>query len=254
MQHVPVSVDPQHSICAGDSVQLGAEGGIAWRWYDADTILFSTSKRPMVYPAVTTTYTILITENRCFSDTLTQLVTVFPLPTINLGPDLEASAGSSIKLHAATTFATSIAWTPFNDLSCSDCNDPVAKVRRAITYVVIVKNPLGCAAIDTINIALGCDEHYFFLPNTFTPNADGQNDFFYPHAAGLSIIKKFTIYSRWGEVVFSASNFSPNDRSAGWNGTYKNIPLAPDVFVYTLDGTCENGSTKSVGGSVALIR
>ncbi len=253
IQRAPVSVGEKLVICPGDSVRLGAAGGVAWHWLppvDSSGIL-----HPTVWPTETTRYQIIITENRCFKDTLTQEVEVVPLPTVNLGPDIEAPKGAVVTINAVTTNAVSIAWSPAEGLSCTDnCFSPQHTVMGPVTYVALVKNSLGCPATDTIAIRDQCDEHYFYFANMFSPNGDGANDRFYPQGVGSFPAQHFMIYDRWGEIVFSATNISVNDAAAGWDGTFKGQALKPDVYVYVMDAVCENGRKVVIRGDVTLIR
>jgi gliding motility-associated-like protein len=253
IQHVPVNAAEKHTICEGDSVQLGVTGGISWQWLPPVTN-GANGMRPVVRPTVTTTYQVVVVENKCFKDTLSQVVEVLPLPTVDLGPDLEAPNGSVIHLNAKVTNATAIAWSPETGLSCNNCFAPDLTVHGKATYIARVTNILGCAATDTINIRDVCDEHSFIFANVFTPNGDGANDRFYPQGVGSFPIKHFMIYDRWGEVVFSASNIAANDASAGWDGTFKGQLIKPDVYVYVMDALCENGEKVVIRGDVTLIR
>jgi hypothetical protein len=45
-----------------------------------------------------------------------------------------------------------------------------------------------------------------------------------------------------------------NDKNAGWDGTYKNQPLKPDVYVWVLDATCTNGERTQTKGDISLVR
>ena len=54
----------------------------------------------------------------------------------------------------------------------------------------------------------------FFVPNSFTPNGDGNNDIFIP-VSGAVKEYEFSIYSRWGELLFTTA-----DETKGWDGTY----------------------------------
>jgi gliding motility-associated-like protein len=209
---------------------------------------------PLVWPESTTTYQVVITENQCFTDTLSQTVEVLPTPTVDLGPDLDAPNGTLIHLHAAVANASSILWTPPTGLSCNDCFSPDFVMNGKTTFIARVTNALGCAATDTISIGNLCDEHSFFFPNVFTPNGDGANDRFFPQGAGSFPVQHFMIYDRWGELVFSATNISVNNPDAGWNGTFRGRQLKPDVYVYVMDGQCEDGGKVVLRGDVTLIR
>jgi gliding motility-associated-like protein len=71
---------------------------------------------------------------------------------------------------------------------------------------------------------------------------------------GVSIIKSLRIFNRWGEVVFERSNFSPNDPSVGWDGTFKGKQLSPDVYVYVFSILCFNNQIIELKGNVTLLK
>ncbi|HRO41685.1 MAG TPA: gliding motility-associated C-terminal domain-containing protein [Flavipsychrobacter sp.] len=251
---VPTSVGEQIEICEGEEANLFASGGIAYYWTPSINLSNNEIPNPTARPAVTTSYKVVITENECYKDTLEQMVIVHPLPTINLGTDINAIAGAQMELNAQTTNATSIIWTPPINLNCSDCFNPIATFLETITYVATVTNELGCQASDKINITVGCDNSALFIPNTFTPNGDGNNDAFFASGKGIAILKKFIIYNRWGQRVFEAINIPPNDERLGWDGTFKNDRLPTDVFVYMIEAACTTGETITLKGDVTLLR
>jgi gliding motility-associated-like protein len=59
----------------------------------------------------------------------------------------------------------------------------------------------------------------------------------------------FAIYNRWGQKVFES-----NDQSIGWDGTFKGESLAPDVFGYYMQCTCDDGSQQFVKGNITLLK
>jgi gliding motility-associated-like protein len=122
------------------------------------------------------------------------------------------------------------------------------------TYVVTVADSFGCPASDSVTIHLFCDNNQLFLPNCFTPNGDGKDDVFYPRGKGVSIVKSFRIYNRWGELLFERDNINVNDASNAWDGSYNGGTPRPDVYVYVVDALCENGQPISVKGDVTIIR
>jgi gliding motility-associated-like protein len=162
--------------------------------------------------------------------------------------------GNSVQINTTGTDIESYAWTPSHGLSCNNCPNPVAAPEKDMTYVVTVTSPFGCTASDEVNIHVRCDGVQIWAPNTFTPNADGQNDFFYPHGKGILKVNRFRIYDRWGELIFDRNNMPVNDRSYGWDGTFKSQPLKPDVFVWIIDATCTNGEQITQKGDISLIR
>jgi gliding motility-associated-like protein len=98
-----------------------------------------------------------------------------------------------------------------------------------------------------------CNKSQLFLPNTFTPNGDGQNDVFYPRGTGISKIRWFRIYNRWGQLLFERSNIGPNDISNAWDGTYLGDTPRPDVYVWEVEAICETGEPLFVKGDVTII-
>jgi gliding motility-associated-like protein len=254
VQHVPVGVDQGRKICEGDTLSLQAWGGVDWLWLPASGLVSQNAGKAIVRPQASGYFQVVITENRCFRDTIDQYVDVVPLPVVDLGPDLQAPIGSELPLHAKANGAVSIEWIPADGLSCDDCFDPVLKVHGDGYYVAIVRNELGCSSTDTVHITDVCDQSYFHFPNVFTPNGDGQNDRFFPQGVASTLVNHFMIYDRWGEIVFSAKDIYVNDASAGWDGTYKGQTLKPDVYVYVMDAVCAGGNKVVIKGDVSLIR
>lgn len=81
----------------------------------------------------------------------------------------------------------------------------------------------------TSNVAEAYPKPYIYVPNTFTPNDDGLNDYFKVEGIGIG---KFNleIFNRWGELVFAST-----DMNHSWDGTYKGEKIKnTDVFVYHL--------------------
>lgn len=67
------------------------------------------------------------------------------------------------------------------------------------------------------------------LPNTFTPNGDGANDFFVPYPYRFVDRIEIQIFNRWGELVFETT-----DPDINWNGDNLNGDnLAEGVYHYT---------------------
>jgi gliding motility-associated-like protein len=255
VQRVATAIGPNDTLCKGQSAQLTASGGIAYLWTPSDGLSDVHSANPTATPDFTTTYTALITENECFTDTSYVTVVVNPIPTVALGPDQTIIAGSSITLKPTTTgMITSYNWAPNSFLNCTDCANPVATPDGTITYTVTVSTNGGCTATDDIKIDLGCANSQVFIPNTFTPNNDGNNDKFYASGQGISIINRFSVYDRWGELIYEADNIPINDPKYGWDGTYKGQKLKPDVYVYIIYATCETGTPLHYKGDISIVR
>ncbi len=242
------------TICAGDTALLFAGGGSAYQWTPAPSLTNDTIDRPGAFPQATTVYTVIIQQNQCFADTLMQTVSVLPRPTVSLGPDFPALTGATVVLRAEVSGADAIAWTPAVGLSCTDCFNPSATLMQSTEYIATVRNELGCTASDTLRIRVGCDEGSYYVANTFTPNGDGIDDWFYPQGRGGGTITRFEVYSRWGEKVFVATNLTPNYPQGGWDGTYADQRLNAGVFTYVMEARCADGTPVYLKGDITLIR
>jgi gliding motility-associated-like protein len=247
------SIGAEQNVCTGEGVQLFATGGIQYSWSPMEGMNDNTIFNPTVTPEQTTIYTVTIKQNDCFTDTLSQTVTVHTMPTVSLGPDIKAGSGVTIQLHADTTNATSVTWSPVFNLSCDNCTDPTAYIEKDIRYVVTVNNG-PCMAMDDISIRMSCSESDIFMANSFTPNGDNNNDHFYPQSGGSLIIAYMTVYDRWGEKIFQNENFRANDPASGWDGTYKGKILEPNIYVYYVQFICGNGQKILVKGDIAIVK
>ena len=111
----------------------------------------------------------------------------------------------------------------------------------------------GCEATDSVNIRLFCNgDGQVYIPNSFTPNYDGKNDVFYVLGRGISNIKSLQIFNRWGDVVFLKTNFAIGDRSAGWNGMYKNQLVPAGTYIYIVELQCGE-ETFQQKGTVTVV-
>lgn len=250
----PVSSGPDDTLCAGKSVQLHAEGGTHYVWSPADGLDNRTLQNPTASPSTTTTYSVIIKQGVCFADTEEVNVIVHDNPVVSLGADKHIVYGSTIELNAEGSDITKYIWENTEGLNCYDCAKPSATPTKNSTYTVTVINQWGCEGKDDVSIFLTCDQNEVFIANTFTPNKDGNNDKFYPQGKGISVVKSFSVYNRWGQKVYEVKNIKLNDPSIGWDGKFNNEPLQPDVFVYRMLANCDSGDPIEIYGDVSLIR
>lgn len=252
--HVPTQVGAGDSVCQGGSVVLTASGGVSYQWSPGTGLDITNGATVIASPDQTTTYTVFIQENQCYWDTARVTVGIHPVPTVNAGADQSILSGEEAKIFATSTDATIWKWTPSENLSCGDCLTPTAKPVRTQNYMVEASNQWGCSATDEITINVGCDLSQLFIPNTFTPNGDGQNDRFYPRGKGIGKVNRFRIYNRWGELVYELKDAPVNDLTIGWDGMHRGIPVKPDVYVWMIEAQCESGDPLQLKGDISLLR
>jgi len=250
----PTTAGPGGTICKGQEWQLSASGGTAYSWFPATGLSSDTAANPVAAPDVTTTYTVSITQGECLTETHEVTVTVQPTAHVELGNDTSILAGTGIQLTPAYEHVDHFLWTPTESLNCADCAAPYATPAATTTYTVFATNAYGCNDTDAITITVSCDGSQLWVPNTFSPNADGNNDRFYARGNGVSRIESFRVFNRWGEVVYEARDIPTDDINFSWDGTYKGKLLSPDVFVYLIQATCGKGETITLKGDINLIR
>lgn len=245
-------------ICQGKTVQLQASSNIGqtYIWSPAQGIANPDSSSTLATPDTTTNYIVTAFSNgNCQSGTASVNVVVHDNPQVSAGPDQTSTTGSTVQLQA--TGSPDVAqwqWSPPDNLSCTNCANPESTPTQNMTYTVTGTTAFGCATSDSTNIFLICDEGKVFIPNTFTPNGDGKNDIFYPRGRGVKIVLYFRVYNRFGQLVYERTNFQVNDKTAGWDGTFKGQKLNPQVFVYTTEMICDNNKIFKLSGNVTLLR
>ena len=91
------------------------------------------------------------------------------------------------------------------------------------SYILYVTDTNGCINSDTVQIIL---DGTLYVPNTFTPNSDGINDFFEIKGEEINTFEIW-IFNRWGELIYNTKNMSNY-----WDGTYKNSLVQIDTYVW----------------------
>ncbi|HXC04942.1 MAG TPA: gliding motility-associated C-terminal domain-containing protein, partial [Bacteroidia bacterium] len=229
------------TLCAGASTTLTGAGGSSYSWNTgAITAPISVS------PPANTTYTLVVGNGFCYDTTTTQVI-VLAGPTVSAGADTTINIGGSVTLHATGT-GTSYSWSPSTSLSCTVCPNPTASPSQTTEYVVTTTSANGCVRTDTVIVYVTFDCGEVYVPNFFSPNGDGKNDFECVYGHCIQTLD-FAIYDRWGEKVFET-----NDPKQCWDGTFRGKLMNSAVFAYYLKATLLNGQVISQKGNITLDR
>ncbi len=103
---------------------------------------------------------------------------------------------------------------------------------------------------DTIKVSLKyCDTVEIVMPNVFTPNNDGINDYFYPKSTIGVESAILLIYNRWGQKIFETNNLE-----FGWNGKYFNMDCANGTYFWVVRYFSKNDIENFETGIVTLIK
>ena len=164
----------------------------------------------------------------------------------NAGADTIVQTNSSFMLQGSG--GINYEWSPSTGLSDASIANPFALISKEITYILKVTTAQGCIDHDTIHIAT-YDFPGIYIPTGFTPNNDGRNDFLRPLGRGISELKYFRIYNRWGNLLYSST-----DLSKGWNGHSGGKPQPQGVYVWMLEAVDKDGNIIMKKGTTVLMR
>ncbi len=241
-------------LCQGEEVRLSATVApsglqyIAWDFGDGTDSVRDTSRVAHGYdlPGV---YTVSVTAlyRICPSTSVSRTIEVRPFPAINIGPDTSICPGGEPILltarlsGAADPLSYPVVW------STSDTARSIL-VRHPGTFWARATGN-GCAATDSVIVAKDC---YLDMPNSFTPNGDGINEYFWPRqelSQGI-VAFRMMVYNRWGQKVWETTR--PDGR--GWEGRFNGEAQPTDVYIYQVEAELKNGFRERYQGNVTLLR
>ncbi|NOX47521.1 MAG: gliding motility-associated C-terminal domain-containing protein [Chlorobi bacterium] len=174
-------------------------------------------------------------------DTIYGDITITQNPKINLGNDTTIQEGNTITLDAGEGMDEYL-WNTGDD------GQELIVWDTGIYWSQVTKS--NCFAIDTIRVSM--IPASIQLPNAFSPNGDGLNDFFEPILNGLVTDYRIEIYNRFGEMVWQSS-----DILNGWDGNYKGEPCPVEMYVWQMRYKIIKGEKSEVykdTGNVSLFR
>lgn len=171
-------------------------------------------------------------------------VIVYALPKVNLGPD------TSLCLHGAPIPLKNLYDTKPDETYKWSTGETTPEITaRHHGDISLTVNTAYCSNTDIIHIAKDC---YIDIPNAFTPNADGENDYFFPRELLSSSVVSFDmqLMSRWGQKIFETTQ--TNGR--GWDGKFNGVDQPSGVYIYLIKVAFRNGASESYQGNVTLLR
>jgi gliding motility-associated-like protein len=177
---------------------------------------------------------------------------------VDLGDDITLNYGFEVRLEAQISGgagALGYSWYPGDTtlLSCIDCATPSANVPYQTSFTLRVTDENGCYDEDIITV-FARKSNPVFVPTGFTPNGNSANDRLLVHGKAGVQVRQFSVYDRWGELLFEARDFEVNDPLIGWDGSYHGKPLNGGVYIWRLEVEFEDGNREVFTGSSTLIR
>lgn len=164
------------------------------------------------------------------------------------GNDTIIVVGQQIQFNASG--GSQYLWTPSAYLNVNNISDPVGyyPILDTIQYTVNITSSNGCVGSDDIIVRV-VKQGSYFMPSGFTPNNDGVNDRIRPILIGYTKLNYFSVYNRWGELIFNSKNINDS-----WDGTFKDQKCEMGTYFYTISVTDRNNKIDNYKGDFILIR
>lgn len=277
---ISIKVTPNDSVCKGTLVTLEAKSSDGrlrgFKWDRTDYFVPDTLNPAnaiiTILPLTNITYRVVDTASTCPGPDGRP---IFGEQAIAVGDSFNVSfVDDSISLQAGTKYTfnpsygnepmASYVWTPnsyFTQLNGSTTPNPEIEVTDNMCYNVEATSLYGCKSDATICIRAFCEASQVFIPNAFTPDGNGINDYFYVTANGINKVVSFRVFNRWGQVVFERAGYQPApyrsqsfNPNVAWDGKFKGVIAPTDTYVYTCEVECANGTRFTYTGSVSLIK
>ena len=234
----------------------GAHDVNSWNWFFNDTISATTQSYTITFGAASTNTALLLVSNGVCSDSSRQTITFNnKVQAAFLIPDIICPEDPLIVKDTSSGQIDQWLWR-YDVLGTNNQQTPPPfyfpndNIERYYTIKLIVtNNTLNCSdsARKVIRVLNNC---VIAVPNAFTPNNDGLNDFFWPHNAIKADNLEFKVYNRWGQLVFHSDSWMDK-----WNGRLNGIDQPSGIYVWFLRYTYRpTGQKVFQKGTVMLIR
>ena len=245
-----VSFTSEDTICVGDPIffhdSINAfTQSIQWDFNNGK--ILNNVHNPVHNYDAAGTYTVVLTgiNSQCAPSQASKTIKVFGYPAVNLGPDTMICPGitGSILLADLNNPSAVYVW------STGETTNAITVTQAGRYWVTSTTAGSQCSTTDSIWVKRDC---YLTIPNSFSPNGDGRNDYFLPREILSSGVTSFTmnIFNRWGENIFTTSSID----GRGWDGKYNSIDQPVGVYIYEINVAFINNIKKVFNGNVTLLR
>lgn len=256
------SEEVQDVVCGGEStgsISVEVEGGQApytYVWTNASGVQLGAG--PLLENIPAGVYFLEITDSEGCQETFEWTIEEpAPLVVAIEGPSSELFFGEEVQLEAVVSppysGQVSFLWSGSGDLSCLDCPAPILTATQSEAIQVVATTAAGCTASATYAFEIvAIRGRAYFLPNVFSPNADGVNDYLRVFA-GESVreVRVFRVYDRWGGQVYDGAQ---DASGKGWDGTSGGQPLPAGVYAVFFEVVFLDGLSLQGSQGVTLVR
>jgi gliding motility-associated-like protein len=230
-----VILDKNPMLCEGSFRELNAGDFNKYQWNTGEnTQTIKVNQSGFYFVSVTDLH-------GCTGSDTTEIKPLIPLPGKFLPPDTAVCSYGSIQISSANHYLSYL-WN-------NQATTPNLTIAKPGTYWFEVVDNNNGVGRDSIQIFLKDCMAGFYIPNSFSPNGDGMNDNFKPLLFGEVLHYEFTIYNRFGEIVFRTNKVTDS-----WNGKYKTNPQNSNVFIWVCKYQFLGENQKLEKGTVLLMK
>lgn len=148
----------------------------------------------------------------------------------------------------ARNIGENVLWSPGLHLNNNETYTPIFTGASETPYTITLTTNTGCVTVDTQLVKIVKNVE-IYVPNAFTPNGDGINDFLRPHLRGIKELHYFKVFNRWGQLLFEKRS-----DDIGWDGTLKGVQQQSQTVVWILEGVGADNVIYTRKGTATLIR
>jgi len=237
-------------LCEGQGISFYPsypEGADTIFWDFGDQTIVRESFQPVHAYDSAGTWVVTVTASfrACPDATFYDSILVYPYPDVDLGDD------TSICVNGAPVLLQNLGKNKLGytyQWNSGDSSSTVLARHHGI-YALTVTNENGCSTTDSVEIFKGC---YLNIPNAFTPNGDGANDYFFPrHLLSERLTAfKMQIFNRWGQLIFITDKLE----GRGWDGRFNERDQPQGVYIYLIDAEIDGQNREHYKGNITLLR
>lgn len=231
------------TICPGGYANLWAGGGDFYSWSPPESLSNPSESTIVASPLNNTTYSVEISILAGCIKTLDVTVNIHPLPAVDAGEDIFIEFGDAVSLNG--TADGNYFWNSQDSLSCIYCLNPEINPFETSSYILYTSDQNGCENSDTVMVLL---DGILYIPNTFTPNSDGINDYFVIKGKEIKSFQ-LHIFNRWGQLIYSTENLDNF-----WDGKFNGILVQNDTYVWKITYKDYQNNNIRLIGHVNVLR
>lgn len=258
---VQITIDPQNTInlnpvnpiCLNDTLILTANttgtGTVTWYADPNGSVVLGTGSPFSFVPTTGGTYTIYAANTgACSSNMDSVIVTVNFVDAIINATPVTGSSPLDVFFGNGSNGATNYFWD-FGNGSTDTIFEPTHTYTNPGSFITTLIVTDG-VCWDTATVVIEVfDESSILIPTVFTPNGDGNNDFFRVDGVNLKYVEG-EIYNRWGQKMFSWDNVN-----GMWDGkTQSGADAADGTYFYIIRAEGLDGKEYFQKGTLTLIR